>query len=294
MPFYTPLRYPGGKGELSNFMKLVFWNNQLIGAPYIEPYAGGAAVAISLLFEGYASIIHINDINRSVYAFWHSVLYQTEDLCRLIQDTHVTIDERNRQKQIQTARQTSLLDLGFSTFFLNRTNRSGIILGGVIGGKRQDGEYKLDARYNKSNLIERIKKIAEYVERIRIYNLDAVALLQRLLPQIPERALIYLDPPYYVKGQGLYENFYSDANHRQVAELVSRIQQHWIVSYDHVPEIQQMYAQFRSLNYKLHYHAADRYQGGEVMFFSSQLNIPLLINPPKVPSRDLRQIAFNS
>lgn len=294
MPFYTPLRYPGGKGELANFMKLVFWDNQLMGTPYVEPYAGGAAVAISLLFEGFTSIVHINDVNPSVYSFWYAVLNHTEELCRLITDTPVTIEERTRQKEIQDlASQASYLELGFSTFFLNRTNRSGIIKGGVIGGKNQDGTYKLDARYNKADLVSRIERIASYRDQIRIYNLDAIVLLQSLLPRLPEHSVIYLDPPYYVKGQGLYENFYNNADHLQVADLARTIRQNWIVSYDDVPEIQQMYRGFQSLNYRLHYHAANRYQGGEVMFFTPNLTVPQLPNPPKVPTQYLRQFAFN-
>ncbi len=280
MAFLTPLRYPGGKGKLANFMELMFQENNLLDAPYIELYAGGAGVAIALLFDEFSSHIHINDVNRSIYAFWHSVVNETDQLCSLIRSTEITIDEWKKQQAIQDHNEeASLLKLGFSTFFLNRTNRSGIIKGGVIGGKNQDGPYKLDARYNKDDLISRIQKIARYRSRISIYNIDAADFISQTLPTLPTQSLIYLDPPYYVKGQGLYEDFYSHNDHVLISRLVRNIQQHWIISYDNVDPIVQMYQGYRQITYNLSYSANNRYKGAESMFFSSQLSIPPTSNP---------------
>lgn len=280
MPFLSPLRYPGGKGKLANFMKLVFRENNLLDVPYIEPYAGGAAIALALLFDEFASHIYINDLNRSIYSFWYSVLYETDALCRLIQDTPVTMMEWENQQAIQQhADQVTILELGFSTFFLNRTNRSGIITGGVIGGKSQKGPYKLDARFNRDCLESRIQRIARFRDRINIYNMDAAQLINNVLPDISHNALVYLDPPYYVKGQGLYENYYDHKDHLEIAQLVAKIPQHWIVSYDNAPQIQSMYNIHRQITYNLNYSAGDRYSGAEVMFFSHKLVIPDVISP---------------
>ena len=163
MPFFSPLRYPGGKRRLVNFMKTIIQENKLLGCHYVEPYAGGASIGLALLFDGYVNHIHINDLDRAVYGFWYSVLHKTEELVQLIQDSPVTISEWYRQREIQrNKKRTSLIDLGFSTFFLNRTNRSGIISGGVIGGQEQDGDWKLDCRFNKPDLIKRIRMISEF------------------------------------------------------------------------------------------------------------------------------------
>jgi len=178
MKFNTPLRYPGGKGKLTGFLKMIFEQNDLLDGHYVEPYAGGAGIALNLLTHSYASCIHLNDLNPAVFGFWHSVINQPEALCKAIRDVKVTMEEWHRQKAILNAPANhSPLDIGFSTFFLNRTNRSGIIWGGVIGGKNQDGAWKLDARFNKDDLIRRIEKIAMYRSRIRLYNLDAAELL---------------------------------------------------------------------------------------------------------------------
>lgn len=281
MKFNTPLRYPGGKGKLTGFIKMVFEQNGLLDGHYVEPYAGGAGIALNLLIDGYASCIHLNDLNPAVFAFWDSVINHPEALCRAIHDVDVTIEEWHRQKAIlNDPTNHSTLEAGFSTFFLNRTNRSGIILGGAIGGKNQGGAWKLDARFNRDDLIRRIERIALYRSRIRLYNLDAEELIKNVLPTLPSETLIYLDPPYYIKGRGLYENHYFHDDHLNIAKLVKeRITHHWIVSYDNVPEIIEMYKDSPTITYDINYSVQDRYKGSETMFFSNGLVIPDVKNP---------------
>jgi DNA adenine methylase len=280
---YTPLRYPGGKGQLAPFVKLLFQYNNLLDGHYVEPYAGGAGVALSLLFQECASHIHINDLNRSVYAFWYSALRDTTALCELIRETAVNMDEWRRQKAVQARQQdASLLELGFSTFFLNRTNRSGILTGGVIGGKEQQGEWKIDARYNKAELIQRIRKVAQYRNRISIYNQDASVFIKEALPRIPEKSLVYFDPPYYAKGQDLYSNYYKHDDHAAIAKLVATVSQRWIVSYDNLPPLTKFYSDYRSIAYDYHYSAANRYDGSEIIFFDNRLIIPPVENPGRI------------
>lgn len=294
--FPSPLRYPGGKRKVANFVKLVVLRNNLAGTEYVEPYAGGGAVALSLLFEGYVEHIHINDVNRSVAAFWAAVLRSTEELCRLIRDTPLNMDEWHRQRAVQASSDPDLLDLAFSTFFMNRSNRSGIIAGGVIGGKAQRGSWKLDARFNKSELIRRIEKIARFGSRISLTDIDARVFLATWTKDGIDKTLIYLDPPYYVKGKGLYQNFYEHKHHVEIANLVPKLVVPWMVSYDAAPEILDMYKKCRSIRYSLNYSAADRYSGSEVMFFSKGLVIPKVDSPAGITPRRvdcLRQEVFS-
>ncbi len=290
MKYYTPLRYPGGKGKLANFIKLLIQQNNLLDGHYVEPYAGGAGVAFALLFDEYASHVHINDLNRSVYAFWYAALHETEALCEKILSTPVTINEWHKQKALQNVEEDiPIVDLAFSTFFLNRTNRSGILTGGVIGGKDQKGTWKIDARFNKENLVRRIRRIGRHRSRITVYNEDAAQFIRSTLPSLPKSTLVYLDPPYYVKGQGLYENFYEHNDHLEVATLVSKIKQHWLVTYDAAPEIEQFYGKHRQITYALSYSAADRYKGSELMFFSKNLSVPSIENPALVKSAEVNR-----
>lgn len=287
--FSSPLRYPGGKGMLANFAKLIISSNNLFDGHYVEIYAGGASIALSLLFEEYVQHVHINDFSKPVYAFWKSVLVHTDDLCKLINDTDVTIEEWFRQKEIQrTPTNHSEIEVGFSTFFLNRTNRSGILTGGVIGGKAQKGEWKIDARFNKSDLLARIKRIARYASRINVYNDDAADFIKKRLPKLSKKALVYLDPPYYIKGEGLYENHYGHEDHVLISKLVTtRIKQPWIVSYDNTPQITALYKGHKRIKYGLSYSAQERYSGSEIMFFSPSLIVPPVRNPALVKPEQL-------
>lgn len=284
--FYSPLRYPGGKGRIANFVKLLLLKNDCVGGEYHEVYAGGASVALALLYEQYATRVHINDVNRSVHSFWDAALNKTDGLCKLIRDTEVTFDEWQRQREIQRATQVDPLSLAFSTFFLNRTNRSGIIRAGVIGGKAQGGRWKLDARYNKADLIRRIEKIGRHKSQISLTRLDASDVLRTLIVSPPsKRSFVYLDPPYYCKGGDLYENAYGASDHETIATLVAQLQCHWLVSYDAVDEILALYASFSGMEYTLSYSAQTRYRGSEAMFFSPNTAFEgLAPSPATVPS----------
>lgn len=275
--YLTPLRYPGGKSKLAGFIKQMLLANGLTGNEYVEPYAGGASVALSLLFDGYVSRIHINDLDRSVYAFWHSILFETDSFCRMVRDRCVSTAEWSRQRAIQNAPDDhDLLELGFSTFFLNRTNRSGIICsGGMIGGTGQTGQWRLGARYNKEALIDRIARIALSRDRISLHGLDAASLLRDLLPRLLPSVFVYLDPPYYVKGgRRLYANYYTHADHLEISRLLSTTTAPWILTYDDAPEIRHIYRTQPVRRYRLSYTARDRYVGSELMFFSGDLTLP--------------------
>jgi DNA adenine methylase len=274
--FYSPLRYPGGKNKLSAFIAKICVDNNINGH-YVEPYSGGASVALFLLLEGFVERITINDRDRSIYAFWHSVLNKTNQLCEKIENAELTIDEWKKQREIQSnKRNANLLDLGFSTFYLNRTNRSGIITAGVMGGIDQTGNYLMDCRFNKIDLIARIKKIAKEKKRIRLYRKDAVKLIDKIqLEAENENVVFYFDPPYYLKADSLYMNHYVDKNHKKVSEKIKSIQNiKWIVSYDNVPEIRELYSDCAKKAFEFKHTAYEIRDGKEILFFSDNIQRP--------------------
>jgi DNA adenine methylase len=292
--FLSPLRYPGGKGKIANFIKLLYLKNGLVGRDYVEVYAGGASVALSLLFEEYAPHVHINDLSRSVAAFWKVVLTNPDELCRRIRSCRATTSLWLRQRAVQESADPDEVDLAFSTFFLNRTARSGIIGGGIIGGKEQKGHWKLDARLNRDDLIRRIQRIGRFSSRITFTQLDAAKFL-RTRRALIARSFAYLDPPYFLKGEGLYENFYKLDNHVEIAGLVRGIDGgNWVVSYDNRPEIVRLYAAYRQRRYLLSYSAGDRYRGSEVMFFGPSLLIPRVSSPANIPTSAVSRARLSS
>ncbi len=272
--FYSPLRYPGGKNRLAKFIAQICVDNNINGH-YVEPYAGGASVALYLLIENKVKKITINDKDKSIYAFWYSVLNHTDELCEIIKETEITIENWKKQREIQRnkEREKDLLRLGFSTFFLNRTNRSGIINAGVIGGIEQKGKYKLDARFNKKDLVQRIRRIASLKSRIDLQNMDALDLIKKIKKESNNKnTILYFDPPYYLKGAGLYMNSYKHDDHKRVADEIKKIKRiHWIISYDDVPEINKMYSGVRKFAFSLIHMAFAPKSGKEILFFSDSL-----------------------
>jgi DNA adenine methylase len=277
----SPLRYPGGKSRLTNFITSIIKDNCMVGGTYVEPFAGGSGVALNLLMEKTVDNIVINDKDRSIYAFWYAILNHQKEFITKIIDTDITIDEWNKQREIQQKKETSsLFDLGFSTFFLNRCNRSGIIKAGVIGGIKQSGKWKIDARFNKPALIDKIKNIYNKRKNIRICNFDAISLINTIIPKLnQENTLIYFDPPYYEKGQQLYMNFFEHDDHVCLANKIKEMSYKWIVSYDDVKPIKKMYDDYKDITYLLRYTAGSKRHGSEIIFISDNLktnsNTPL-------------------
>jgi len=267
----SPLRYPGGKSQLTPFVIELLRKNKLLDGVYVEPFAGGAGIAWHLLLKGYVQEVFINDLNPSIYAFWYAVLHNSNDLCTLIEQTPITIEEWHRQKEIQGMKDSSTLELAFSTLFLNRTNRSGIIKAGVIGGKKQSGNYKLDCRFPKESIIKKIQDIALFKDEIQLSNLDANDFIRSKLANVSEKCLINIDPPYYVKGKGLYQNFFEHKDHAKLLDSIETITQPWIVTYDNTPEINELYQHHQPKSFELNYSAQKKCKGSEVLIYGPSL-----------------------
>lgn len=270
----TPLRYPGGKAPLAEFFGRLVEQGGLSDGVYVEPFAGGAGIAIALLLGEYVSSVCINDLDPAIYSFWHSVVKHNRELCELVSSARLTVREWERQRAIyECGLAAGTLPLGFAMFYLNRTNRSGIMNAGIIGGKKQLGAWKIDARFNREDLVARIRNIGRYHSRIHVSREDGAQLLRRLSVTLPARSLFYLDPPYYEKGQHLYTNFYRHDDHVEIAGLVRTLERPWVVSYDDHAAVRRLYRGFRSRRYSLGYSARDRRDGREVMFFSEGLPV---------------------
>lgn len=282
---YSPLRYPGGKNSIFPFVSKLFYENQIIGIDYAEPYVGGAGLALRLLFEEYVNHIFINDLDKSIYSFWISILNHPDEFCKWIEKVDISIKNWNKYKLMHSrSNNLDYFELAKCTFFLNRTNISGIIKGGVIGGQQQKGKYKVDARFNKKDLIDKIQKIASMKKRISISNLDGLSFIS-MLERRKKEIFTYLDPPYLQKGADLYMNFYSKKDHIKLSRYVNKMKKRWMISYDNHDFILNLFEEHSKIVYKLSQSASNRV-GDEILIFSKgisfensvkALNSPILV-----------------
>jgi len=274
--FRTPLRYPGGKQRLSPFIAEIIESNDISNGHYVEPYAGGAGVAIELLLSKKVLNIHLNDSDFGIYSFWHSVINRPDELCKMIATASMTVDEwRLRKSILKKCDRRKKLELGFSVFFLNRCNRSGILTAGVIGGLDQKGNYKMDARFSRNDLIRRIEAITKFKDNIHLTNFDAEKYIKNYIPNLPTNTLVYLDPPYFVKGGELYLNAYKKKDHERISKVIQEeITHKWVLSYDGVPEIVNLYQNRRHFHYDLQYSAEKVYMGKEIFIFGDSTILP--------------------
>jgi len=267
---YSPLRYPGGKTFLFHYFDKVIKKHGLGSITYIEPFAGGAGAALALLFLEKVERIVINDFDKAIYSFWKSAVFDSEEFVKKMFSTPITTKEWKRQKSIYNGPQADCLDLGFATFFLNRTNISGIVNGGPIGGIEQKGKWKIDARFNKENLAERIHQLALYKDRISVSNKDGIDLLKEYLNK--RDVFLYLDPPYYEKGATLYLNHYKKEDHKVLSKLLNcNPDAFWLLTYDNKKEIKALYSERKIVKFSLNYNAYESRREKEILISSDAL-----------------------
>lgn len=269
----SPLRYPGGKSKLSPLLRYIIENrveNNI--TTYIEPFAGGAGVALDLLFSETVDNIIINDYDKAIYSFWRAVTESPSKFIKTIQERPVTIEEWYRQKEIyNTQKDKYSFELGFATFFLNRTNRSGIINAGPIGGYEQNGNYLIDARYNKDALIKKINQIKKYKSKIKIYNKDIRRFIELVIYTQNNNSFVYFDPPYYLKGKELYKNFFLPKDHKEIKNsIINKVHCPWVMTYDNEISIAEIYKDYCIKKYDLMYSLANKGKASELIIFSQE------------------------
>lgn len=279
MRYSSPLRYPGGKAGLTGFLSDVIEMNELRGCSYYEPYAGGAGAALGLLKVGVVKEVFLNDADPRVYAFWHACLHESDRFVDRLNSVGLTIEEWRCQRRISANPSAhSQFDVGFATFFMNRCNRSGVIGGaGPIGGYRQTGKWRLDVRFNRATLAERILRLRQLKDIVHLSCEDAVAFLKRALPRGRRRSgvFVYLDPPYVDNGQRLYLNAYRPEDHAQLAHYLNlQTSLPWIVSYDNSALVKKLYDRHNIALMPIRYTLQEKRAAKELIICPRHLAVP--------------------
>lgn len=279
----SPLRYPGGKTKLAPFLSHTILINQIKNPIFCEPFAGGAGLSLKLLLEGKIERIILNDVDQGIYSFWYAVFFDMQRLIDKITEIEVSLEERERCKKVlfecSNSGKTSgyNFDLGFATFFLNRVNVSGIIKGGAIGGIKQEGKFKIDSRFGKTGLIAKILKLAEFRDKVRLFNLDVIEFINSVLlcddaVGRKDDLFIFLDPPYFRQGKTLYSEFYRAEDHFCLASIIKKKLSdfYWVLTYDNESFIFDLYQNFNPKRFSLQYSANAKITATELMFSSSK------------------------
>ncbi|MGA5467142.1 DNA adenine methylase [Mycobacterium sp. NPDC050041] len=273
--YISPLRYPGGKARIAPFAAQLLAVQRPRARRYAEPFAGGAGSALTLLVGEHVDLIHINDLDPGIAAFWRCVFNQTKRFVRLVEDAELSIDAWHSAREIYLSpKRHSDLDLGFATFFLNRCNRSGILSARPIGGLEQTGQWGIDARFNRSELAERISFVGSFRRRVQLTELDARDFLDLLTPHRRE-LVAYVDPPYLGQGDKLYLDKLSEADHRDLAEKLRRSPLNWFLTYDSDDRVtDELYVNLRCAEFDIKHTAQVNHVGTEFVVFADNLFVP--------------------
>jgi len=274
----NPLRYPGSKSSLTDYIATIIEENLLSGCTIYEPYAGSASVSFEMLIRGFALQAVLVERDPLIYAFWKSVFDNTEDLCNKISKLDITIQTWKSfqlYREISDPKEHDILELGLAGLFFNRTNFSGIIGAGPIGGQNQSSDYSIDCRFNKTRIVRQINEISQFREKVTVIFGDALEFMQNEEEKINNGfSFVYIDPPYYAQGKKLYRYYYDDSSHKKLASYILSKEFPWLISYDDHPKIKILYANRASQPIYLDYSLKTSRQGSELLI--SNLVIPPL------------------
>lgn len=281
----SPLRYPGGKIKMAPFLRQLLKDNPKI-KNYIEPFAGGAGIAINLLLNNLIDHITLNDYDIAIFCFWKSLVENNKEFMELFENTPITISEWHNQRfifqnlekrNIKNLSTSEIIKLGFSTFYMNRTNFSGILRGATpVGGLKQTGKWKLDCEFNKERLRPLLIKIGQKAENITISNLDMVNSLSSLNKgnsnYTDTESLMFIDPPYIKQGKRLYLPIKTMEDHKKIALQIKNLSCHWLLTYDAVNELMDYYNFANNkFIYSLQYKVKTHRQATEFLVISNNL-----------------------
>lgn len=265
----SPFRYPGGKGFLTGFLDSQLEQLDQGSRQYVEPFAGGAGAAFNLLSRERADHIHLNDLDIRVFSAWKAILQENDKFVAALQKCDVSLETWKWAKElVDRPTQNYSFDLGFATFFINRTSRAGIITGsGPIGGYKQSGEWKIDARFYRDTMVKRVKWIGENADKVSLYRLPAVDFLKECESKLdPVRTLYFIDPPYVKIGSRLYLDGMLDGGHEYLAQYINDNHLvHWIMTYDDHPLIRNLYEECKIRHLQVNYSLGRSRKENEVL-----------------------------
>ena len=263
------LRYPGSKARFCTFIEKTISLNTGKPRLFAEPFCGGASVSIALLENGVVDRVAINDADPLIANLWMAVFSPADAmwLAEQVRSVPLSVDEWRRQK---TLKPNSVREAALKCLYLNRTSFNGIIhQSGPLGGWGQKN-IKIDVRFNREKLATRIIELAELGEKVTVRNENWRAFCQRY--SCNEKAIFYLDPPYYHKAEQLYGHVFDKGMHSELRDYLAAFERPWLLSYDDAQEVRDLYksvstnARVIDNTYSTHPLGGCAFVGRELMF----------------------------
>lgn len=243
---------------------------------YAEPFAGGAGAAMQLLSDGVVEHVALNDLNGGITSFWRAVFEENDRLAEAVRTAELSLGMWHQQREIQLDAQADPFERGFATFYLNRTNRSGILGGRPIGGLEQTGTWKLDARFNKADLVARIRHLSSFRDRVTVTQNEGRLFLDALDGDRTEK-MIYVDPPYLKQGEDLYLANMLYRDHVNLARTLLRLKSPWLLTYDRDDRIpEQFYPGLACAAFSISHTAAIQHLGKEYLVVPEHVRVDVL------------------
>ena len=286
MKLTNPLRYPGSKASFASSVGAFVTACGYTGFEIVEPFAGSASVSIDLVSSGVCSKAILIERDPLLYAFWSAVFFDTRRLCNRINKLSIDLGTWHDLRPllaINSPDEYELIDLAVAGLFFNRTNFSGVLHAGPIGGQQQKSVYKVNCRFNKDDLIARIRAIAKLQNRVEVIFSDALGFLETQKEAVNQNRFYYVDPPYFVQGEKLYRYSFELSQHKQLAKVLSELKAPWLLSYDRHPVIEMLYERYASSGFKFKY--SSKIRKVEREFLVTNIKLPKTLSMEKPQSK---------
>lgn len=253
VPQRSPFRYPGGKTWFVPYLRDWLASKPQPPSRFIEPFAGGAIVSLTVGVERLARHVIFSEIDPGVAAVWKVILNgQSEWLANRILCFEVT--EENVRKVLEQ-KPTKLRDIAFQTILRNRVQRGGIMAPGAGLVKTGENGRGIRSRWYPETLARRIKEINQSKDRFTFQQTDAFELIRE--HEEDADACFYIDPPYTVAAKRLYVAWQVD--HEKLFASLQKCKGDFLMSYDNTQEVAELAEKFgfetRAIAMKSTHHA---------------------------------------
>ena len=269
----SPLRYPGSKQKFARTLSDIISKNKISPDLFIEPFSGGASISLYFLQTNLVKNIALIEKDPLIASLWKTIFFDSEWLVKKIKNLDITID---KWRYFKNYNPRTIRNKALKCLFLNRTNFSGILKAGPIGGQKQISQYKIDCRFNKCNIINRIEVLSKYKDKVLfIEEGDYEDILKNKQNILPKNTFIYFDPPYVNKAKALYNFYFNDADHVRLKNYIKNLKCNWLLSYDYEPPISKLYENFSNTGFFdiIYTSSANKHRPKKKEFLSSNLNL---------------------